>query len=265
MVIVMKVRNELNLQLYEQKMDGTTLPHYKDEYIRYKTIQNGDAEATAILVSNGTLKLYNPLRLLSENSSRNLCYHFAIEASTLARLCMEGGLSHDEAYTISDIYIRKLDRITDVAEIEKLYKQMCMDYAARMGEIRKESAISSHVRKCIDYIYENLGGDLSMQVLAGVTGLNPSYLSRLFSKEIGCPIKQFILSAKVDTAQNLLRHSELPYSKIAVSLGFSSQSAFITVFRKFVHMTPRAYREYDSLRGIKDTNNETDPGQLATK
>lgn len=255
MVIVMKVRNELNLQLYEQKMDGATLPHYKDEYIRYKTIQNGDAEATAIWANNGIMKLHNASRILSENTVRNLCYHFVMEASTLARLCMERGLSHDEAYTISDIYIRKLDRITDTEEIEKLYRQMCMDYAVRMGEIRKESAISSHVRKCIDYIYENLGGDLSMKVLADVTGLNPSYLSRLFSKEIGCPIKQFILSAKVDTAQNLLRHSELSYAKIAVSLGFSSQSAFIVVFSRFVHMTPRAYREYYSLRGVRDTNN----------
>ena len=247
----MIVRNELNMQLYEQKMDGATLPHYREEYVRYDTIQRGDIEATTLLTENGTLQLPDQARLLSKNIVRNACYHFAIEASSLARMCMENGLSHDEAYTISNIYIRKLDSVKNIEEIHQLYTEMCLDYAARMSEIRKESAISSHVRKCIDYIYENLGSDLSMKVLSTVTGLNSCYLSRLFSKEIGCPIKRFILAARIDTAQNLLKHSELSYSKIAVSLGFSSQSAFIAVFKRFTYMTPKAYREHYSLRGVK--------------
>lgn len=248
----MQVRNELNLRLYEQKMDGNTLPHYRDEYIRYDAIQHGDIEMASMLTENGTLHLRNEARLLSENTVKNSCYHLVIEASTLARMCMENGMSHDEAYTISDIYIRRLDRVTAAEEVDRLYKQMCLDYAERMSEIRKEPAISRHVRKCIDYIYENLGGDLSIKVLATVTGLNPSYLSRLFSKEIGYPIKQFILEAKIETAQHLLKHTELSYSRVAFSLGFSSQSAFIAVFKKFTNMTPRAYREQYSLRGVKD-------------
>jgi len=250
--MMMHVRNELNLRLYEQKMDGDTLPHYRDEYVRYHAIQHGDTNTAAQLIENGTLQLCENARLLSENTVTNICYHFVIEASTLARVCMENGLSHDEAYTILDIYIRKLDRATTAEAVDQLYKQMCLDYTERMGEIRKQSARSRHVRKCIDYIYENLGGDLSMKVLAGVTELNPSYLSRLFTKEIGCPIKQFILAAKVDTAQYLLKHSELSYSRLAVSLGFSSQSAFIAVFKRFAHMTPKAYRERYSLHGARD-------------
>lgn len=253
--MLMHVRNELNLRLYHQKMDCKTLPHYGDEYIRYRAIQQGDTETVSLLTENGALQQLETARNLSENAVKNACYHFVIEASSLARVCMENGLSHDEAYTISDIYIRKLDRATSVETINRLYRQMCLDYAARMSEIRKEDAVSRHVRKCIDYIYENLGGDLSLKALASVTGLNPSYLSRLFSKEIGSPIKQFILAAKIDTAQNLLKHSELSYSRIAFSLGFSSQSAFIAVFSRFAHMTPGAYRERYSSRGVEDHQN----------
>lgn len=248
--MLMRVRNELNQRLYEQKMDGDTLPHYREEYGRYQTVWQGDTATVSQQVKNGTLQLRQHERLLSENAVKNSCYHFVMEATTLAKLCMEYGLSHDEACTLADIYTRKLDRAAAVEQIDHLYRQMCLDYAERMSEIRKEAAISHHVRKCIDYIYENLGSDLSMKVLATVTGLNPSYLSRLFSKEMGCPIKQFILAAKIDTAQNLLKHSELPYARIAVALGFSSQSALIAVFKRFVHMTPKAYRERCSLRGV---------------
>lgn len=112
-----------------------------------------------------------------------------------------------------------------------------------MGEIRKESVISLHVRKCIDHIYENLGADLSVNALAEKAGLHPAYLSRLFRKETGVPLKQFVKEARVDTARNLLRYSQLPYPVIATSLGFSSQSAFIAVFRQITGTTPKVFRE----------------------
>lgn len=118
-----------------------------------------------------------------------------------------------------------------------------MDFAERMREIRKQSVISLHVRKCIDYIYEHLQQDLTVNALAAYCGLNPSYLSRLFFRETGIHVKQFVLNAKIDTAQNLLKYTDLSYLDIAISLGFSSQSLFIATFRKISGTTPKKYRE----------------------
>jgi AraC-like DNA-binding protein len=56
------------------------------------------------------------------------------------------------------------------------------------------------------------------------------------------PVKAYILKAKITTAQNILIFSDFPISEIAASLGFSSQSAFSAVFRKFSGMTPFQYR-----------------------
>ena len=120
---------------------------------------------------------------------------------------------------------------------------MCLDFTERMQEIRKDAVISLHIRKCIDHIYENLGADLSVKALAKVTELKPAYLSRLFRQETGVPLKRFVKEARVDTAQNLLRYSELPYSVISTSLGFSTQSVFIAVFKEITGMTPKVYRE----------------------
>lgn len=49
--------------------------------------------------------------------------------------------------------------------------------------------------------------------------------------------------AKIDTAQNLLRYSDLSYLDIAIALGFSSQSAFIDSFKTATGTTPKKYRE----------------------
>ena len=124
---------------------------------------------------------------------------------------------------------------------------MCLDFTERMHEIRKETVISLHIRKCIDYIYENLGADLSVKALAKVTELNAAYLSRLFLQEVGVSLKQFVKEARVDTAQNLLRYSDLKYLEIATSLGFSTQSVFIAVFKEIVGVTPKEYKEKNHM------------------
>lgn len=53
---------------------------------------------------------------------------------------------------------------------------MCLDFAKRIQEIKKENVASAHIRKCIDHIYEDLGADLSVKELADLTNLNVSYL-----------------------------------------------------------------------------------------
>ena len=239
----MKVRRELNACLYTQKMDGRNMPEYRSESARYAEVQRGDMEALERKLHRGDMPLIAEQRILSEDGTKNAMYHFVIAASALARACMEGGMGHDEAHTLADIYTRKADTSRNFDAICQLYEEMCFDFAERMGEIRKESVISLHVRRCIDHIYENLGSDLSVRGLAKVVGLNPTYLSRLFAKETGIPLKQFVSEAKIDTAQNLLKYSDLRYLQISIALGFSSQSAFISAFKRITGMTPKAYRE----------------------
>ena len=85
--------------------------------------------------------------------------------------------------------------------------------------------------------------DVTVNSLAEYCGLHPSYLSRLFYTETDIHLKEFILKAKIDTAQNLLKYSDLSYLDISVALGFSSQSSFIYVFRKITGTTPKKFRE----------------------
>lgn len=245
----MKARRELNACLYKLNMDEYHLPSYYDESAKYADVQNGDTAAVRQKLADGNMTLHSDRRILSDDPFKNTVYHFVLAASAIAKACMESGMGHDESYTLSDIYIRKADQCTGCDAIDRLYQEMCLDFAERMQEIRKETVISLHIRKCIDYIYEHLGSDLSVKTLAEVVGRNPTYLSRLFAKETGVSLKQFVKEAKIDTAQNLLKYSDLSYLKISVTLGFSSQSAFIAAFKQITGVTPKVYREqYYSLK-----------------
>lgn len=239
----MKIRRELNRQLYQQKIYGfERQPYYLEDAV-FEAVTNGDTEKLMLLISSGEVNLPAEMRMLSENQLKNRKYHFAIVATLLAEACMDSGLGHDEAYMIADIYSRKSDRAASCADLQVLLEDMCTDYAKRICEIKKDNIMSIHIRKCIDHIYEDLNADLSARGLAELTGLNESYLQKLFKKETGQTVKAYVTAAKMDTAQNLLRYSDLGCSEISASLGYSSQSAFTYAFRKFTGITPKRYRE----------------------
>lgn len=243
----MKVRNELNALLYSKKMGEFKIPENLTQYARFHSIVSGDLKAVRSELKNGELALLSDGRVLSKDHLKNAIYHFVLSASAISGACMDMGLGQTEAYTLSDLYVLKADNCITIDGVYSLYENMCLDFTERMQEIRKESVISLHIRKCIDYIYENLGADLSVKSLAEVIGLNSTYFSRLFRQEVGISIKRFVKEARIDTAQNLLRYSELPYSVISTSLGFSTQSVFISVFKEITGVTPKVYREKNCM------------------
>ena len=95
----------------------------------------------------------------------------------------------------------------------------------------------------MDYIYNNINQRITVSDLADYTGLSPSYLSRLFKKELGISISDYICEKKIEKAENLLKYSDFSFVEIANYLAFSSQSHFIQSFKKSVGLTPKKYRD----------------------
>lgn len=238
----MNTRKELNYKLYIQKENDFIRTSIQQEFARYKDVQNGDVDKVRENFLTIRKDYYNGKGTLSKNPIRNIQYHVIIATAIIARVCVEGGMNHNEAYTLSDIYIQRVDKATSQEEIIDLLEEMQIDFATHMKELRKKNAISLHTRKCIDYIYDHLHEKVTIEELAKHIGRNPSYLSKLFAQEVGVPIHEFILNARIETAKNILTNTDFAYIDIAMSLGFSSQSAFISTFKKKTGITPKEYR-----------------------
>jgi AraC-like DNA-binding protein len=94
----------------------------------------------------------------------------------------------------------------------------------------------------VSYIMEHLSEDVSLEELAKKASLSPFYFSRLFKKETGFTPHDYILTTRINHAKFLLLTSSLSIKDICFQLGFSSESAFCTAFKKKIGETPSEFR-----------------------
>ena len=150
----MNTNSDLNYLLYVQKLNGFTRTAFNSELEVYMHIQAGDVERVKANFAATRKNFLSGKAQLSDNPVKNVMYHLVGCAAMACRICVEGGMPHDVAYGLSDIYIRKADKCTCCEDIIDLFEFMQIDFTQRMREIRKNNAISRHVRRCINYIYE---------------------------------------------------------------------------------------------------------------
>lgn len=250
----MNTNQELNYKLYTHKEKGFVRTDIRSEFSRYDDIKFGNVNKVKENFKEIRKNYYKGKGVLSVNPVRNNIYHLVVSAGIIARLCVDEGMPHDEAYTLSDIYIRRADISKTPDEVIDLNEEMQIDFATRMKELRKENTFSIHVRHAIDYIYDHLNEPLTLTLLSDNEKLNPSYFSKLFSKETGTSVKAYILRAKLTTAKNMLGNIDYNLADIALTLGFSSQSAFTAAFKKEFNMTPGKYRASQNNHKMKLSN-----------
>lgn len=234
------MEQKLMEQIFIQREEGEIHLAFEREMAFYNAVKKGDLDTVYSLM----LPLESEgLGHLSSDSIQEMKYHLVITVAMITRACVEGGLDLEMSYTLSDLYIQKVDKCTSTIEINSLHHIVTVDFTKRMQNLDKQRSMSKPVIKVLEYISRNLHEVISVQTLADHVTLNPSYLSTLFKKEMHISLSEYIRIKKVDSAKNLLRFSEKSFVSIGNYLGFHSQSHFIAVFKKQTSMTPKEYRD----------------------
>lgn len=212
---------------------------YDEEMLQYEYVKNGDIRAIEL-----AKKRFNSFKLGHRSNSklRDKQYIFVSSLTLVTRFAVEGGMDFEKAYNASDLYIQKVDTLYSVDEISTLHNEMVTYFTKSVAKAKKENILSKPVIQCIDYIYYHLNESISVKLLAKYVGLNPSYLSTLFKRETGKSISSYITEKRMETAKNMLKHSNYSLSDIGEFLNFSSYSHFARVFRKYYNTSPKEYR-----------------------
>lgn len=183
------------------------------------------------------------IRAKSSDPIRQAKYSVVAFITLCTRAAIEGGLSSEMAYTLSDTYTQSVDNAQTISQVAAVSHTMYDDFIRRVNQVRRESGISWPVRICCDYIDTHPENELTLAMLAKRVGYTENYLARKFKAEIGIPINAYVRKARIHRAKMLLSSTAMSIQEIADGLHFCSRSYFAEAFQKETGMTPTEYRE----------------------
>jgi AraC-like DNA-binding protein len=101
---------------------------------------------------------------------------------------------------------------------------------------------SPELRRALELTQERLGDDVRFEDVAGEVGFVPRSLARRFEDEIGMTWRAVLRRMRVLRAIEELAAGDAPVTDIALTVGYTSLSAFNAAFRELTGRTPTEYR-----------------------
>jgi len=159
------------------------------------------------------------------------------------------GINSETILETNNRYMKKLEESQDFKEITEIllhYTENISEKIFSYQGVRHFSAI----RKAERFIWENYTRKLSLQEIAGVSGLSAPYFSTIFKEEMGENLSNYLNRLRVEKAATILITTNIPISEIARICGFEDQSWFSKIFKNNTGLTPGKYRDQGSISGI---------------
>lgn len=144
-----------------------------------------------------------------------------------------------------------LERSPDRLEQQFLFVKVLSDLLTHHAAVKVPSFRNSQEHRAIqlvkEYLHDNFNTNVSLEQLANLTGLNRSYLIRIFCQAVGMPPYTYLNQVRVEKAKQLLSQ-EMTLAEVAIAVGLSDQSHLNRHFKRIVGITPGQYRRMSTAR-----------------
>lgn len=179
---------------------------------------------------------------LSSDTLRQLKNTFIVTATLVSRSAIRGGMDANDALSLSDAYIQKCELLSAVEAIVNLQFHMVLEYTERVERLKLGKTPTKLLTDIANYVQKHLTEPVNIEALSKAVFVSRTHLAVKFKKETGMTLTEYVLKEKIEEGKRLLRYTDKSLSAIAAYLGFSSQSHFSNVFRKYAGCLPSEYR-----------------------
>ena len=104
--------------------------------------------------------------------------------------------------------------------------------------------MSSIVKNALQYIKDKECASLNVQTIAAYVGVTHEHLSRLFHKDCGIQILQYLSNLRIEMCKkNLLVKPPQNIQEVALLSGFKDANYFSRFFKKQTGLTPTEFKK----------------------
>lgn len=139
---------------------------------------------------------------------------------------------------LNQILTQVVERRNKKPELEQIPEQIIHDLVKKEAQEKQDDVIHQAKHYILKHIQENI----YVEEIADEVHLNAQYLMRLFRKETGFSILEYITEERIKLAKELLIQTDYPINRVADNVGYGNYSYFTKIFKKNVGQAPAAFR-----------------------
>lgn len=155
-----------------------------------------------------------------------------------------------EQIDIDCIDLMKSDEFFTCAQWERMQRNR-LNHVFDLLDAQAKYAEHGIYGEMMLYMEKNYRESITVASLADRFFMNPAYLGRMFQKETGKGIKQYLLEIRIKAAKRLLEETDLKIYEIADRVGFSESKYFVCKFEEEVGVSPMEYRRNSEVERWK--------------
>lgn len=201
----------------------------------------------------------------SEETHRSLCifYHYLLQLKRNIHFTknkylelyfyLENAIEQEFGYLKyeENSYLDTLSNASDLSTLKEVLDSY-VETTIQVIYNSRQTKSSQLVENAKALIIKKYTNSITLDSIAWDIGISACYLSTLFKKIEGIPLRDFIIQTRIEAAKDLLRTPEAKIYEVSTAVGYSDSRYFSQIFRKITGFTPSQYREF-----VKEENTST--------
>ncbi len=159
----------------------------------------------------------------------------------ISRAAIDAGASPDQTFNINHIFFTKAQSTKNIDELCLLLTEFMNRYIDSLFDFA-DVKNADVIRKAVHYMRRCCTEKVSLDDVAKVVYLSPTYFSKMFKSEMGCSFNTYLNRLRVEKSKHLLLQADLRLADIACMSGFEDQSYFTKVFKRVTGVSPHYFR-----------------------
>ncbi|MDU6038917.1 MAG: response regulator [Clostridium butyricum] len=127
--------------------------------------------------------------------------------------------------------------------VEDMYMYVKFTVNLALNYVEFSTSQKSIANIICDYVNTHYSEDINRDTIAEVVRLNSDYTARLFKKEMGTSLVNYIIQKRISVAKHLLQNTNFPVNSVSDKVGYGNYSYFTKLFKKETSFTPIDYRK----------------------
>jgi AraC family L-rhamnose operon regulatory protein RhaS len=144
---------------------------------------------------------------------------------------------------IESFFNKRLKESHDVEEELDVVKLLSVLMTQTICHKPENELVLTGAVKALDYITENYGEKITLELLSEISDLSRSAFIVSFKKLTGQPPLKYLADYRLSKAKELLSTTNQKITEIALNCGFFDNAHFTKEFKKTYGVTPKAYKD----------------------